>query len=85
MWINVNGGRLSDSLLSVEVCALCHINCSSEFPDIQACFLKELSSDSSQHVRSALASVIMGMAPILGKVRNQFTNVYNALHLCCCV
>ncbi|KAJ8445358.1 hypothetical protein Cgig2_010716 [Carnegiea gigantea] len=29
--------------------------------------LKDLSSDSSQHVRSALASVIMGMAPILGK------------------
>ncbi|KAI8027439.1 hypothetical protein LOK49_LG02G03956 [Camellia lanceoleosa] len=28
---------------------------------------KELSSDSSQHVRSALASVMMGMAPILGK------------------
>ncbi|KAA3459764.1 Armadillo-like helical [Gossypium australe] len=27
----------------------------------------ELSTDSSQHVRSALASVIMGMAPILGK------------------
>ncbi|KAI8027903.1 hypothetical protein LOK49_LG02G03984 [Camellia lanceoleosa] len=27
----------------------------------------ELLSDSSQHVRSALASVIMGMAPILGK------------------
>lgn len=31
--------------------------------------LQELSSDSSQHVRSALASVIMGMAPLLGKVR----------------
>ncbi|KAF2602446.1 hypothetical protein F2Q70_00026811 [Brassica cretica] len=29
--------------------------------------LKDLSSDSSQHVRSALVSVIMGMAPILGK------------------
>uniref|UniRef100_A0A6N2MXQ9 Phosphatase PP2A regulatory subunit A/Splicing factor 3B subunit 1-like HEAT repeat domain-containing protein n=1 Tax=Salix viminalis TaxID=40686 RepID=A0A6N2MXQ9_SALVM len=29
--------------------------------------VKELSSDSSQHVRSALASVIMGMAPVLGK------------------
>ncbi|KAF3588530.1 hypothetical protein F2Q69_00027531 [Brassica cretica] len=28
---------------------------------------QELSTDSSQHVRSALASVIMGMAPILGK------------------
>ncbi|KAJ8644138.1 hypothetical protein MRB53_005886 [Persea americana] len=31
-------------------------------------FYDELSSDSSQHVRSALASVIMGMAPVLGKV-----------------
>lgn len=31
--------------------------------------MQELSSDSSQHVRSALASVIMGMAPVLGKVR----------------
>ncbi|GKF19879.1 serine/threonine-protein phosphatase 2A 65 kDa regulatory subunit A beta isoform, partial [Tanacetum coccineum] len=30
--------------------------------------VKELSSYSSQHVRSALASVIMGMAPVLGKV-----------------
>ncbi|KAL2559038.1 Serine/threonine-protein phosphatase 2A 65 kDa regulatory subunit A beta isoform [Forsythia ovata] len=29
--------------------------------------IQELSSDSSQHVRSALASVIMGMAPVLGK------------------
>uniref|UniRef100_A0A7N0TZN7 Phosphatase PP2A regulatory subunit A/Splicing factor 3B subunit 1-like HEAT repeat domain-containing protein n=1 Tax=Kalanchoe fedtschenkoi TaxID=63787 RepID=A0A7N0TZN7_KALFE len=29
--------------------------------------VKELSSDSSQHVHSALASVIMGMAPVLGK------------------
>ena len=30
--------------------------------------LQELSTDSLQHVRSALASVIMGMAPVLGKV-----------------
>ncbi|PPD83076.1 hypothetical protein GOBAR_DD19991 [Gossypium barbadense] len=30
-------------------------------------FVEELSTDSSQHVRSALASVIMGMAPVLGK------------------
>ncbi|XP_028959502.1 protein phosphatase PP2A regulatory subunit A-like [Malus domestica] len=29
--------------------------------------LQELSTDSSQHVRSALASVIMGMAQVLGK------------------
>jgi serine/threonine-protein phosphatase 2A regulatory subunit A len=29
--------------------------------------VKELSTDSSQHVRAALASVIMGMAPLLGK------------------
>lgn len=32
------------------------------------CLHQELSTDSSQHVRSALASVIMGMAPVLGKV-----------------
>ncbi|KHM99135.1 Serine/threonine-protein phosphatase 2A 65 kDa regulatory subunit A beta isoform, partial [Glycine soja] len=30
--------------------------------------VKELSTDSSHHVCSALASVIMGMAPVLGKV-----------------
>ena len=30
-------------------------------------FLKELVSDSNQHVKSALASVIMGLSPILGK------------------
>ncbi|CAH8382293.1 unnamed protein product [Eruca vesicaria subsp. sativa] len=29
--------------------------------------VKELSSDSSQHVRSALSSVLVGIAPILGK------------------
>jgi serine/threonine-protein phosphatase 2A regulatory subunit A len=29
--------------------------------------VQELSTDSSQHVRAALASVIMGMAPVLGK------------------
>lgn len=29
--------------------------------------MKELSSDTNAHVRSALASVIMGMAPVLGK------------------
>lgn len=34
-------------------------------------FLQELSSDSSQHVRSALAAVIMGMAPVLGKVSSR--------------
>ena len=32
--------------------------------------LQDLSLDSSQHVRSALASVIMGMAPVLGKVND---------------
>lgn len=36
---------------------------------MQGDLLQELSSDSSQHVRSALASVIMGMAPVLGKVK----------------
>ncbi|AQL02361.1 Serine/threonine-protein phosphatase 2A 65 kDa regulatory subunit A beta isoform [Zea mays] len=41
------------------------ISCSLSFLfEITVC---ELSSDSSQHVRSALASVIMGMAPVLGK------------------
>lgn len=30
-------------------------------------FLKELVSDANQHVKSALASVIMGLSPILGK------------------
>ena len=30
---------------------------------------QELSTDTSQHVRAQLASVIMGMAPLLGKVR----------------
>lgn len=29
--------------------------------------LKELVSDANQHVKSALASVIMGLSPILGK------------------
>jgi hypothetical protein len=49
--------------LFVFVCCYCL--------QINACqlHLQELSSDSSQHVRSALASVIMGMAPVLGKVR----------------
>ena len=37
-------------------------------------FRQELSSDSSQHVRSALASVIMGMAPVLGKVISNSIN-----------
>lgn len=30
-------------------------------------FVKELVSDPNQHVKSALASVIMGLSPILGK------------------
>jgi hypothetical protein len=42
--------------------------------------LQELSSDSSQHVRSALASVIMGMAPVLGKV----LFVINIVSRVCC-
>ena len=29
--------------------------------------VKELVSDANQHVKSALASVIMGLSPILGK------------------
>lgn len=39
---------------------------------------QELSTDSSQHVRAALASVIMGMAPLLGKVRLS-SAIYNYL------
>ena len=31
--------------------------------------VKELVSDANQHVKSALASVIMGLSPILGKER----------------
>ena len=30
--------------------------------------VKELVTDANQHVKSALASVIMGLSPILGKV-----------------
>ena len=30
--------------------------------------VQDLSTDASQHVRSSLASVIMGLAPLLGKV-----------------
>ncbi|KAH0854828.1 hypothetical protein HID58_037132, partial [Brassica napus] len=37
--------------------------------DYLSVVVDELSSDSSQHIKSALASVIMGMAPVLGKVR----------------
>ncbi|CAG7862247.1 unnamed protein product [Brassica rapa] len=39
----------------------------SELVDHFLPLVKELSSDSSQHIKSALASVIMGMAPVLGK------------------
>ena len=31
--------------------------------------VKELVSDANQHVKSALASVIMGLSPILGKTK----------------
>lgn len=64
-------GLLSDSYLSKEACAFC-ASCGIFLLvlDVQVfSSFQELSSDSSQHVRSALASVIMGMAPILGKVR----------------
>lgn len=33
--------------------------------------VKELVTDANQHVKSALASVIMGLSPILGKVTQQ--------------
>lgn len=32
-------------------------------------FVKELVADPNQHVKSALASVIMGLSPILGKLK----------------
>ena len=32
-------------------------------------YVKELVADPNQHVKSALASVIMGLSPILGKVK----------------
>ena len=47
--------------------------------------VKELVSDGHQHVKSALASVIMGISPILGKEKSVFiecptchkyTNIY---------
>ncbi|KAM0821336.1 hypothetical protein ACQ4PT_072307 [Festuca glaucescens] len=41
--------------------------------------VKELSSDSSQHVRSALASVIMGMAPVLGKQLGTLGNLISLI------
>nr|GFC51497.1 serine/threonine-protein phosphatase 2A 65 kDa regulatory subunit A beta isoform [Tanacetum cinerariifolium] len=41
--------------------------------------VKELSLYSSQHDRSALASVIMGMAPVLGKT-NIFHNINSSLN-----
>jgi serine/threonine-protein phosphatase 2A regulatory subunit A len=52
--------------------------------------VKELSTDSSQHVRAALASVIMGMAPLLGKVSCGMVIsillfcTYHALTVCRC-
>ncbi|KAH0916071.1 hypothetical protein HID58_030517, partial [Brassica napus] len=59
-------------LLAVEGCAalgklLEPQDCVARILPVIVNFSQELSTDSSQHVRSALASVIMGMAPILGK------------------
>ncbi|KAK4375533.1 hypothetical protein RND71_006210 [Anisodus tanguticus] len=59
-------------LLAVEDCAalgklLEPKDCVAQILPVIVNFAQELSLDSSQHVRSALASVIMGMAPILGK------------------
>lgn len=52
---------------TVQVALLCKL-CNSEASvgQILPC-VKELASDSSQHVRAALASVIMALAPVLGK------------------
>jgi hypothetical protein len=44
--------------------------------------LQELSTDSSQHVRAALASVIMGMAPVLGKVLFLTFYMFSGSYLC---
>ncbi|KAF3515131.1 hypothetical protein F2Q69_00007997 [Brassica cretica] len=59
-------------LLAVEGCAalgklLEPQDCVARILLVIVNFSQELSTDSSQHVCSALASVIMGMAPILGK------------------
>ncbi|WZZ01846.1 hypothetical protein YC2023_074174 [Brassica napus] len=59
-------------LLAVEGCAalgklLEPQDCVAHILPVIVNFSQELSTDSSQHVRSALASVIMGMAPVLGK------------------
>ena len=38
--------------------------------------VKELVTDANQHVKSALASVIMGLSPILGKVSSDFHIIF---------
>lgn len=44
-------------------------------------YVKELVADPNQHVKSALASVIMGLSPILGK--NKYVINVNILHVTC--
>lgn len=38
--------------------------------------VKELVADPNQHVKSALASVIMGLSPILGKNKQANTTIF---------
>ena len=42
--------------------------------------VKELVTDANQHVKSALASVIMGLSPILGKVTSANDNPGPSIH-----
>ncbi|KAL0678650.1 hypothetical protein Bca4012_006631 [Brassica carinata] len=67
-------------LLAAEGCAalgklLDPQDCVARILHVTVNFAQELSTDSSQHVRSALASVIMGMAPILGKTLSIVINI----------
>ena len=44
--------------------------------------VKELVTDANQHVKSALASIIMGLSPILGKVISAQETFAFSLMLC---
>ena len=41
--------------------------------------LKELVSDSNTHVKSALASVIMGLSPVLGREKSVAKIIYSTI------
>lgn len=52
---------------AAKVAALCKLcSCDASLEQILPC-VKELAADNNQHVRAALASVIMALAPVLGK------------------